>query len=133
MRIRRYNDELTLRKKSIPTAIIAAFTLNNLTDSYSPLVTAITTKYRENDNDKEIDLDDLFNAIIDEARRQKSKEPIEQAFTAISSAKRRSKSTITCYKCQKKGYYARECREKPKEPKEDLEAKENEEAASIAF
>jgi hypothetical protein len=132
-RIRSYTDELALRNKPIPKAIIAAYTLNNLTDMYSPLITAITTKYRENSDNKEIDLDDLFNAIIDEARRQKSKEPVEAAAITISSAKRRSKSTITCYKCQKKGHYARECREKPKEPKEALEAEENEEMASIVI
>jgi len=117
-KIRGYTDELALRNKPIPKAIIAAFALNNLTSEYGPIIAAITTKYRDNDDDDEIDLDDLFNAIIDESRRLKISEPNETAlYTRNNSAKRRSKSTIRCFNCDKLGHYAKECRGKPKEAK----------------
>src|SRR6201996_6175224 len=114
-RIRRYTDELALRNKAIPKAIIAAFALNNLLREFDSIIAAITTKYRDNDDDNDIDLDDLFNAIIDEARRLLSKEPKELAMTTSTKStksanstkgtkndKKRDKSTIKCFHCGKK-------------------------------
>src|ERR1700742_2039101 len=115
-KIRRYTDEIELRKKAIRKAIIAAFALNNLTDDYSAIIAAITTKYRDNDNDNDIDLDDLFNAIIDESRRLKKKEPTELAM-AIQSNSPQKNSTIRCFNCGKRGHIARKCTS-PKEASE---------------
>ena len=129
-KIRGYTDELALRNKTIPKAIIAAFALNNLSSEYSAIIAAITTKYRDNNDDEEIDIDDLFNAIIDESRRLQYKEPKEETALTVNSAKKRSKSTIKCYLCNKKGHYARECYSKPKEAKDD---KKDEENVEIAF
>ncbi|KIW21704.1 uncharacterized protein PV07_12863 [Cladophialophora immunda] len=80
--------------------------------------TAITTKFRD-DEDEDIDLDDLFNAIIDESRRLKVNEPRELVGIATTTSTKKE-STITCYNCGKKGHIARKCR-LPQKPKDEDE------------
>ena len=107
-KIRAYTDELALREKAIPTEIIAAYTLNNLNARYEHLVAALTQNFRK---EKEIDLDVLFNAIIDESNRLKDKESIEGeiAMTTNNGIHRKStkKRDIKYYKYGRTGYIAR--------------------------
>ena len=118
-KIRYYTDELAIRNKPIPKAIIAAFALNNLSNEYSPIIAAITTKYRDNEDDNDIDLDDLFNAIIDESRRLKTLEPQEMAMNTQARPNKAStgNSKPKCAYCKKLGHKVEKCWKKHPELK----------------
>ena len=107
MKIRGFTDDLALRNKAMPTEIIAAYTLNNLTREYDYIVAAVTQTFR---NEEKIDLDDLFSAIIDESRRLRAREPEETALVADTKKNSTKKREFRCYYCGKKGHYAKECR-----------------------
>jgi hypothetical protein len=125
-KIRGFTDELALKNKAIPTEIIVAYTLNNLTSEYDYIVAAITQNFRD---EKKIDLDDLFSAIIDESRRLSAKEPKELALVARKNENSTKKRFIKCYNYGKKGHYAREY----KEPKEENSADDSDERVGLAL
>ena len=68
-KINRLVLSLESRNLALPHRFIAALILNNLSSDFDYLVTAITQDFRL---DKEIDLKNLYNQIIDESRRQKA-------------------------------------------------------------
>jgi len=108
-KIRSLTDDLALRNKAIPIEIIAAYTLNNLTRDYNYIIAAINQQLRL---EEEIDLDDLFSAIIDESRRLGDiKTPIKDEIALYSQEKFKKKNLkeIKCFKCYEKGHYARKC------------------------
>jgi hypothetical protein len=107
-KIRSLTEDLAARDKAIPTEIIAAYTLNNLTNEYDYIIAAINQSFR---NKEEIDLDDLFNAIIDESRRIEAKEPSETAlYTRDKAKKKPNNGPARCYKCDKLGHIAKHCK-----------------------
>lgn len=73
------------------------------------------------EEDEEIDIDDLFSAIIDEARRLKDKEPQETALATTTKPNKAKRAFIKYFNCGKKGHYARECRGAKEETKSSYE------------
>lgn len=106
-RIRSLTDDLAAKDKAIPTEIIAAYTLNNLTSEYDYIVAAINQTFR---NEEEIDLDDLFSTIIDESRRIEAKKPNHMALNTQNKVTEKKRKPLKCYKCQGLGHIARNCR-----------------------
>jgi hypothetical protein len=56
----------------LPKQVIVAWVLNNLTNPYEGFVTMVTQSYRTNSST--IDLENLFSNLMDESRRQVSKD-----------------------------------------------------------
>lgn len=67
-KIKRLTDDLAARNLGLPTKVIAAYVLNNLTPEYEQTVAIISQTFRQNSS-KEIDLDLLFSQLLDESRR----------------------------------------------------------------
>jgi hypothetical protein len=114
-KIRSLTNDLAAREKAIPVEIIAAYTINNLTRAYSEIIAVISSNLR---NEAEIDLDDLFNLLIDESRRIDARELKDTALYSRDRARKEKRNlnraerrSIKCFKCDKDGHYARECRE----------------------
>ena len=56
----------------MPSQVIVAWVLNNLTSPYKGFVTMVTQSYRTNSST--INLENLFSNLLDESRRQVSKD-----------------------------------------------------------
>ena len=115
-RIKRLSDELASRNLTIPTKVLVAYALNNLSQEYEHTVAIITQSLRAS-TDKEIELNSIFSYLIDEARRLKSLEPQEMAMNTTSSTQNKPKCTY----CEKKGHTEEKCWKKnpqlkPKKP-----------------
>ena len=112
-RIKRLTDDLSARNIEIPTKVIAAWTLNNLTPEFESTVAMISQQFRNSQS--EIVLDNLFAHLIDESRRLKSKEPDEMALTSQKSEYRNNqksdanKSNKKCKYCKKSGHFESDC------------------------
>ena len=111
-RIKRLSDELAARKLTIPSKVLAAYALNNLTSEYENTVAIITQSLRA--SDKEIELNSIFSYLIDESRRLKALEPPEMAMNSNTKPNKASNSQnrLKCTYCKKLGHIAEKCYKK---------------------
>jgi len=112
-RIKRLSNELASRKMAIPTKVIVAYALNNLTPDYEHTVAIITQSLRTN-SDKDIELNAIFSYLIDESRRLKSLEPQEMAMSING---KNTQNKLKCPYCHKKGHTIEKCWKKHPELK----------------
>ena len=70
-------DDLENKGLKLPAQLICAWVLNGLTSNYNGFVGMKTQGYREN---KEVNLDNLFNHLLDKAHRVEAMEPTETAL-----------------------------------------------------
>jgi hypothetical protein len=131
-RIKRLSDELASRNLAIPSKVIVAYALNNLTREYEHTVAIITQNLRTN-SDKEVELNAIFSYLIDEARRLKSLEPQEMA---MSTNTKNTQKKPKCSYCKKPGHTPEKCWKKnphlkPKKAKNSEKPQEQPEQALI--
>ena len=87
-----------------------AWVLNNLTSPYEGFVTIVTQSYRTNSSD--INLENLFSNLLDESRRQVSK---DQEIALVIGRRPRPNQTNRihknkyCKKCKTTIYYIKDC------------------------
>jgi hypothetical protein len=124
--IKRLTDELKAKKLQLPDQVVLAWVLNNLTADYDAF-TAIITQSLRTDSSK-IKLENLFASLIDESRRQKSKDGGSTALFTNGSKKRKfqnkksnnKRPRYTCTHCQKTGHSHERCWELHPELKDKL-------------
>ena len=104
-RIKRLSDELAARNLAIPSKVIVAYALNNLSHEYEHTVAIITQNLRTN-GDKEVELNAIFSYLIDEARRLKSLEPQEMAMSINTN---KSTHKLKCSFCKRIGHNPDKC------------------------
>jgi hypothetical protein len=113
--IKRLTDELKAKKLQLPDQVVLAWVLNNLTADYDAFTAIITQSLRTDSST--IKLENLFASLIDESRRQRSKDTGSTALFTHGSKKRKfqnSKSNnkrprYTCTHCQKTGHSHERC------------------------
>jgi hypothetical protein len=71
-KVKQLTDQLNAKGIELPKQVIVAWVLNNLTNPYEGFVTMVTQSYRTNSST--IDLENLFSNLMDESRRQVSKD-----------------------------------------------------------
>ena len=71
-KVKQLTDQLKAKGIELPSQVIVAWVLNNLTSPYKGFVTMVTQSYRTNSS--AINLENLFSNLIDESRRQVSKD-----------------------------------------------------------
>jgi hypothetical protein len=130
--VKRLTDELKAKKIELPDQVILAWVLNNLTSDYDAFTTIITQSLRTDST--KINLENLFSSLIDEARRQKSKDGNSTALL-VNSKKRKfshkqdpkKRAKVVCSHCKKPGHRQEKCwilhpELKPKAPPTDTSA-----------
>jgi hypothetical protein len=132
-RIKRLSDELASRNLAIPSKVIVAYALNNLTHEYEHTVAIITQSLRTN-GDKEVELNAIFSYLIDEARRLKSLEPHEMAMS--TNTNRSAQNKPKCSFCKRPGHTPEKCWKKnphlrPNQPKSSQKADKQSETTLI--
>jgi len=71
-KVKQLTDQLKAKGIALPIQVIVAWVLDNLTSPYKGFVTIVTQSYRTNSST--INLENLFLNLIDESRRQVSKD-----------------------------------------------------------
>ena len=71
-KVKQLTDQLKAKGIKLLKQVIVAWVLNNLTNPYKGFVTMVTQSYRTNSSI--IDLENLFFNLMDESRRQVSKD-----------------------------------------------------------
>ena len=71
-KVKQLTDQLKAKGIELPSQVIVAWVLNNLTSPYEGFVTMVTQSYRTNSST--INLENLFSNLIDKSRRQVSKD-----------------------------------------------------------
>jgi gag-polypeptide of LTR copia-type len=71
-KVKQLTDQLKAKGIELPNQVIVAWVLNNLTSPYKGFVTIVTQSYRTNSST--INLEILFFNLLDESRRQVSKD-----------------------------------------------------------
>src|ERR1700712_1035330 len=122
-KIRQLTDELKVKKLEIPSKVVIAWVLNNLTPEYDYTVAIITQTMRGDDKNT-INLDDIFSYLLDESRRLNSKnleKSKELALSTNSSSinnsnnfknkpkKSKFNSSKNCTYCNKNGHTKDRC------------------------
>ena len=71
-KVKQLTDQLKAKGIELPNQVIVAWVLNNLTSPYKGFIIIVTQSYRTNSSD--INLENLFSNLLDESRRQVSKD-----------------------------------------------------------
>ena len=127
--IKRITDNLTGKGLELPTKLILAWILNNLTPEYENFTSIITQGLRVNSNN--LDLEQLYANLIDESRRLGSKEDNYSLITKGSTkgpTKAFNKGTTKAFKkcnyCKKLGHLENTYFKKDPTKRKDYKAKE---------
>ena len=111
-KVKQLTDQLKAKGIELPNQVIVAWVLNNLTSPFEGFVTMVTQSYRTNSSD--INLENLFSNLMDESRRQVSKDK-EIALIARQSGYARPNQTNRirknkfCKKCKTTTHYTKDC------------------------
>ena len=71
-KVKQLTDQLKAKGIKLPNQVIIAWVLDNLTSPYKGFITMITQSYRTNSST--INLENLFFNLLDESKRQISKD-----------------------------------------------------------
>jgi len=124
--IKRIIDDLTSRDIILPSRIVLAHVLNNLTPDFENFTATITQNLRVNNT---LDLETLYSNLIDESKRLEERE--NNNTTALYT--RKSTTTRTCTYCSRDGHTKEKCwsKDPSKRPKKFNKKEEKEEEISL--
>ena len=114
-KVKQLTDQLNAKGIELPKQVIVAWVLNNLTNPYEGFVTMVTQSYRTNSST--IDLENLFSNLMDESRRQVSKDKDIALITRFwrsgnnirpNQANRIQKNKY-CKKCKTTTHFIKDC------------------------
>jgi hypothetical protein len=114
-KVKQLTDQLNAKGIELPKQVIVAWVLNNLTNPYEGFVTMVTQFYRTNSST--IDLENLFSNLMDESRRQVSK---DKDIALITRSRRSGNNTRPnqanriqknkyCRKCKTTTHFTKDC------------------------
>src|ERR1700679_2052540 len=87
-KVKQFTNQLKAKGIELPNQVIVAWVLNNLISPYEGFVTIITQSYRTNSTT--INLENLFSNLLDESRRQVSK---DQEIALVTRSRQSSNNT----------------------------------------
>ena len=105
-KVKQLSDQLKAKNLELPIQVIIAWVLNNLTDAYDSIVSNITQSLRN--NKEAYNLESLFANLLDESKRQDSKDDNKKeskAFYTTKTYKGKKPYKIT------KGKYCKHCKQ----------------------
>ena len=110
-KVKQLSDQLEAKKLTLPKQVIIAWVLNNLTENYDGFVSNITQSLR---NDSEAySLETLFSNLLDESKRQESRDNHQVLFTRSGGYKGKKPYKITkgkhCKYCKLPSHEAKDC------------------------
>ena len=109
-KVKQLTDQLKAKGIELPNQVIVAWVLNNLTSPYEGFVTMVTQSYRTNSSD--INLENLFSNLLDESRRQVSK---DQEIALVTGRRPKLNQTNRihknkyCKKCKTTTHHTKDC------------------------
>ena len=121
-KIKQLTDDLKIKELEIPTKVVIAWVLNNLTPDYDYTVAIITQSMRKNSKNS-ITLEDIFSYLLDESRRLNSKS-LDKSNSELALATsnnsnnsnsnsknkwKNSKNSKYCTHCDKNGHTKDRC------------------------
>ena len=119
--IKRISDNLISKGLELPTKLILAWVLNNLTPEYENFTSIITQNLRVSST---IDLEQLYANLIDESRRLEAKEDnyslLTKRRTTIIKKNTKGNFIKKCTYCSKLGHLEDTCFKKYLNKKEDF-------------
>ena len=112
-KVKQLTDQLKAKGIELPNQVIVAWVLNNLTSPYEGFVTMVTQSYRTNSST--INLENLFLNLMDESRRQVSKDKDIALVTRSQRPRNRPNQTNGiqknkyCRKCRTTTHFTKDC------------------------
>ena len=111
-KVKQLTDQLRAKGIALPSQVIVAWVLNNLTSPYEGFVTMVTQSYRTNSST--ISLENLFSNLLDESRRQVSK---DQEIALVTRSRQSTRPNQTnrirknkyCKKCKTTTHSTKDC------------------------
>ena len=110
-KVKQLTNQLKAKGIELPSQVIVAWVLNNLTSPYKGFVTIVTQSYRTNSS--AINLENLFSNLMDESRRQVSK---DQEIALVTGSRRprinqtnRIHKNKYCKKCKTTTHHTKDC------------------------
>ena len=109
-KVKQLTDQLKAKGIELPGQVIIAWVLNNITSPYKGFVIMVTQLYRTNSST--INLENLFSNLMDESRRQVSK---DQEIALVTGRRPRPNQTNRihknkyCKKCKTTTHHTKDC------------------------
>jgi len=123
--IKRIIDDLTSRDIILPSRIILAHILNNLTPDFENFTATITQNLRLNNT---LDLETLYSNLIDESKRLEDKENITTTLNTRNTRDTRNTSNTSyrvCPHCSRSGHSKDKCWSKYPDKRPNYKNNEN--------